>query len=263
MNRFDFRGTKKLIQFYLRHDWITRLIWLFTPAFLVMITVYSFDSMFASQQELNVFVDDSILNPTVSAIHGFILSKDIAGLVAWDIKTVLLIVIAIFNILAVSKIIRGEEESGRADLLNSSMVGRQSSFAASMALCFITNAIMGLLMFLSTQLCGLPHRGSLIISSLMTVGGCLFAYVGALTSQLASEKRTASGFGIGMMGLFYMLSFMNNLSADNNLSSYFTPFRWFFIVRPYAGIIQPSSSLLYALLCSLAASLYTCQADGM
>lgn len=235
MNRFDFRGTKKLIQFYLRHDWITRLIWLLTPALLVMTAASSYGSMFASQQELSAFVDDSILNPAVSAIHGFILSKDIAGIVAWNVKTVSLIVIAIFNILAMTKIIRGEEESGRADLLNSNMAGRQSLFASSMALCLITNIIMGILMLLSTQLCGLPLEGSLIISALMVVGGCLFASIGALTSQIANEKRTANSLGIGLMGLLYMLSFMNNLSADNNFSSYFTPFRWFFIVRPYEG----------------------------
>ena len=70
--------------------------------------------MFATQQELSAFVDESILNPAVAAIHGFILSKDIPSLVAWNIKTISLIVLGIFNILAMTKILRGEEESGRA-----------------------------------------------------------------------------------------------------------------------------------------------------
>lgn len=235
MKSLDFRGTEKLIRFYLRRGWITRVIWLLTPALLAMSAMASYGSMFASQQELNVFVDDNILNPVVAAIHGFILSKDIPGIVAWNIKTVSLVVIAIFNILAVSKIVRGEEESGRADLLESGMVGRQSLFAASMAISYGTNIVMGILLFLTMLIFGLPAGGSLTLSLLLAVGGCLFASIGAFTSQLASARRTAGSLGIGLMGLLYMMSFMNNLSADNNPFSYFTPFRWFFIVRPFEG----------------------------
>ncbi len=235
MNSLDFRGSRKLIRLYLRQGWVTRTFWLLTPALLVMSAMSSYGSMFATQQELNAFVDDSILNPVVAAIHGFILSKDIPGIVVWNIKTVSLIILAIFNILAVSKIIRGEEESGRADLLNSGMVGRQSLFAAAMIISCATNLLMGMLLFITMLLFGLPIGGSLAISLLLAVGGCLFASIGAVTSQLASARRTASSIGIGLMGVFYALSFMNNLSAGNNISSYFTPFRWFFIVRPFAG----------------------------
>jgi len=131
MNSLDFRGYRKLIRLYLRQDWITRVFWILVPALLVISGMSSYSSMFATQQELNAFVDDSILNPVVAAIHGFILSKDIPGIVVWNIKTVSLIILAIFNILAVSKIIRGEEESGRADLLNACMVGRQSLFGVN------------------------------------------------------------------------------------------------------------------------------------
>jgi ABC-2 type transport system permease protein len=235
MNALDFRGTGKLIRFYLRQGWITRSIWLIIPALLVISAMASYGSMFATQQELNAFVDSNILNPVVAAIHGFILSKDIPGIVVWNIKTISLIVIAIFNILAASKIIRGEEESFRADLLEAGMVGRQSLFAASLIISYVTNSLMGILLFLTMLMFGLPVGGSLAISLLIIVGGCLFASIGAFTSQLASARRTASSLGIGLMGVFYLLSFMNNLSADNNLSSYFTPFRWFFIVRPFAG----------------------------
>ncbi len=235
MNSLDFRGYRKLIRLYLRQDWITRVFWILAPALLVISGMSSYSSMFATQQELNAFVDDSILNPVVAAIHGFILSKDISGIVVWNIKTVSLIILAIFNILAVSKIIRGEEESGRADLLNACMVGRQSLFATAMIISCATNLLMGVMLFITMFMFKLPIGGSLTISLLLTVGGCLFASIGAVTSQLASVRRTASGIGIGLTGLFYALSFMNNLSAKNNISSYFTPFRWFFIVRPFAG----------------------------
>jgi len=235
MENLDFRGTGQLLRFYLRRGWIKRAFWLLAPAMLVMSAVSSYIPMFATQQELAAFVDESILNPAVAAIHGFILSKDIPGLVAWNIKTVSLIILGIFNILAMTKILRGEEESSRAEILMSGMVGRQAPFAASAILCLATNILMGLLTFATMLAYGLPAGGSLALCLLFVVGGCLFASLGAITSQLYSAKRMASGAAIGILGAFYAISFLNNLSADNNLASYFTPFRWFFIIRPFDG----------------------------
>lgn len=235
MENLDFRGTGQLLRFYLRRGWITRAFWLLTPAMLVMSAVSSYIPMFATQQELSAFVDESILNPAVAAIHGFILSKDIPGLVAWNIKTVSLIILGIFNILAMTKILRGEEESSRAEILMSGMVGRQAPFAASAILCLAANILMGLLTFATMLAYGLPAGGSLSLSLLFIVGGCLFASLGAIASQLYSAKRMASSMAIGVLGIFYAISFLNNLSADNNLASYFTPFRWFFIIRPFDG----------------------------
>ncbi len=60
MENLDFRGTGQLLRFYLRRGWITRAFWLLTPAMLVMSAVSSYGSMFASQQELSAFVDESI-----------------------------------------------------------------------------------------------------------------------------------------------------------------------------------------------------------
>jgi ABC-2 type transport system permease protein len=235
MNNLDFKGTGKLLQFYLRHGWIVRAFWLLSPALLVMSAVVSYNPMFATQQELNAFVDESILNPTVAAIHGFILSSDIPGLVAWNVKTVSLIMIGIFNILAVTKIIRGEEESNRADILMSGMVGRQATFAASAIVCLATNVLMGLLNFVTMLAYGLPAMGSLSLSLLFIVGGCLFAAIGTITSQIYIAKRTASSTAIGALGVFYIIAFLSNLGADNSPIGLFTPFRWFFLIRPFDG----------------------------
>lgn len=252
MGNLDFRGTGLLLRFYLRRGWVTRAFWLLTPALLAMSAVSSYIPMFATQQELSAFVDESILNPAVVAIHGFILSKDIPSLVAWNIKTISLIVLGIFNILAMTKILRGEEESGRAEILMSGMVGRQAPFAASGILCLATNVLMGLLTFATMLAFGLPAGGSLSLSLLFVVGGCLFASLGAITSQLYSAKRMASSAAIGILGAFYAISFLNNLSADNNLASYITPFRWFFIIRPFDG-----NHLGFLLVGVLAAAIFT------
>ena len=235
MESLDFRGTGQLLRFYLRHGWITRAFWLLTPTLLVLSGVSSYGSMFASQQELVAFVNESILNPAVAAIHGYILSVDIPGIIAWRVKMLSMIIVGIFNIFAMTKVIRGEEESSRAEMLMSGVVGRQAPLVASAIICVVLNIVMGLLMFATMTANGLPVGGSLSLSLLITVASCLFATLGAVASQLYSAKRMASNAAMGALGALYFISFFNNLSSDNNLTSYFSPFRWFFIIRPFAG----------------------------
>ena len=234
METFDFRGTGKLLLFYLKKGWIKRIIWLLTPALLALAGYQSYSTMFASNQELVAFVDESILNPVVAAIHGFILTKDIPGLVVWNIKTISLIVAGIFNILAMTQMTRGEEETGRTDILCSLVIGRQSQLAAASILCVGVNATMGLLLAFSMTALGMPFAGAVGMGLLITIGSSLFTALAALSSQLTASRRAASSLAIAFLGVFYTIAFFNNLTVDINISSYLTPFRWFFILRPYA-----------------------------
>lgn len=233
MKTLDFKGTGKLLRFYLKRGWVKRIIWLLTPALLAMSAYMSYSNMFTSSQELSGFVDESILNPVVAAIHGFILTKDIPGIVSWNIKTISLIVAAIINILTMTKMTRGEEESGRTDILYSTVIGRQAQLAAALIICLGLSLIMGLLLTLTMIAFGMDFSGSLGMGLLIAIGSSFFAVLAALTSQLTSSRRAASSIAMALMGGFYVISFFNNLIENINLSSYLTPFRWFFILRPF------------------------------
>lgn len=233
MKSLDFQGTGALLRLYLKKGWIKRSIWLLTPALLAMSAYSSYSNMFASAQELSGFVDENILNPVVAAIHGFILTKDIPGITSWNIKTVSLIVAAIFNILAMTKTTRGEEESGRTDVLCSCVIGRQAQLTAASIICLCVNLLMGILLTLTMAAVGMDFTGSLGMGLLITIGSSLFTAIAAVTSQLTSSRRAASSIAMTIFGGFYAISFFNNLTININVSSYFTPFRWFFILRPF------------------------------
>lgn len=170
MKTLDFKGTGKLLRFYLKKGWVKRSIWILTPALLAMSAYMSYSNMFTSSQELSGFVDESILNPVVAAIHGFILTKDIPGIVSWNIKTISLIVATIFNILTMTKMTRGEEESGRTDILYSTVIGRQAQLAAALIICLGLNFIMGLLLTLTMVGFGMNFSGSLGMGLLIAIG---------------------------------------------------------------------------------------------
>lgn len=57
-----------------------------------------------------------------------------------------------------------------------------------------------------------------------------------------------------------MISFLNNLSAENNISSFLTPFRWFFVVRPFAGDRIAFLLIPLALIAAVAAAAFALSA---
>ena len=125
------------------------------------VAVSSYIPMFATQQELSAFVE-SILNPAVAAIHGFILSKDIPSLVAWNIKTISLIVLGIFNILYDQNSSRRRKWPGRNTNVRH---GRTAS-----AICRIGHSMLSHQCFngtvdLATMLALTPGGGSFVISA--------------------------------------------------------------------------------------------------
>lgn len=233
MKTLDFKGTVTLLRFYLKKGWVKRIIWVFTPALLAISGYISYKNMFASPNELSAFVDENILNPVVVGIHGFILTKDIPGIVSWNIKTLSLIIVAIFNILNMTEMTRGEEESGRTDVLYSTSIGRQAQLGTALIICLGLNILMGLFLTLTMASFDMDFVGSLGVGILIAIGGSFFAVLAAVSSQLTSSRKTANSIALTLMGGFYVISFFNNLIESINLSSYLTPFRWFFILRPY------------------------------
>lgn len=234
MNNREFAGTGRLIRLALRQNKILRIIWLILPALIAVGTVASYSSMFPTQQQLIDFINESVSNPVVIGIHGHVLATTLAGLTAWKIKVQLLLFVGIINIIIVIKRTRGEEESGRCELLGSTVVGRQSHLASALIIAFGTNLIMGLLITLGLS-ASLPLPGSIAMGLMIALGGCLFAAMAGIAAQLADGVRAAGSIAFAAFTAMFVFSFLNNTNAESGSLLLFTPFSWFFAIHPFAG----------------------------
>lgn len=234
MNNREFVGTGRLIRLALRQNRILRIIWLILPALIAVGTIASYSSMFSTQQQLLDFINESVSNPVVIGMHGHVLAATLAGLTAWKIKVLILLIVGIINIIVVIKLTRSEEESGRFELLGSTVVGRQSHLASALIAAFGTDLIMGLLITLGLS-ASLPLPGSIAMGLMLALSGCLFATMAGIAAQLADGARAASSIAISAFAAMFIFSFLNNTNLESGSMLLFTPFSWFFAIRPFAG----------------------------
>jgi ABC-2 type transport system permease protein len=119
-----------------------------------------------------------------------------AGWLAWRALGFAVIVVAIWAAFITAGALRGEEESGRAELVLSQPPSRNRWFFSALTAVILEAGVVGLVNALAlTAICatkGLMTVGQCLASSLeLVVPAVLFAFVGALTSQLFTTTRAA------------------------------------------------------------------------
>jgi len=125
----------------------------------------------------------------------------VGGYSAWRVGGTLAIFAAVFGVLASVRALRTEEDSGRAELVLSSVVDRRRYLTVSLAAVGATALALGGAETAGLLAGGLPAGKSLLLA-LSTVSVLwVFVAVGAVISQLASTHRLALQLGGACVGL--------------------------------------------------------------
>jgi ABC-2 type transport system permease protein len=136
-------------------------------------------------------------------------------------------------ILTVIRHTRAEEESGRAELLDSTAVGRRAGLTAALLLVFGASVATGLIGTAGLLTTDVPAAGSLAFGLALAGSGLVFSAVAAVAAQLSTGARTARGIAFGALGLAFALRAVGD--ASSGVLSWFSPLGWSLQVRPYAG----------------------------
>jgi polyether ionophore transport system permease protein len=160
----------------------------------------------------------------------------VGGYVSWRVGGTMAVFAALFGLLGAVRAMRAEEDAGRAELVLVGVVSRRGAFVAQVAGIAAGAAALWLALFLAFIVGRLAVGGSaylaLTIASLIPV----FAGVGAVTSQLASTKRTATGLATGVLAIAFALRTVAAISSTGlGWLRWATPLGWAEELRPFAG----------------------------
>ena len=145
-----------------------------------------------------------------------------------------LLAAALMNILLVSRHTRVEEQSGRAELVRASAVGRNAPLTATLIVAAAANLVLALLLGAATTSFGYTTHGSLLFGAGVAVLGLLFAAVTALTVQVTEYSRTASGLAGAVLGAAYLVRAAGDMLTEHgSLLSWFSPLAWSQQTRPF------------------------------
>jgi ABC-2 type transport system permease protein len=238
-----FTGTMRLVRLALRRDRVTLPAWILGMAAFVAATTAMFEDSYARHPEL--LVPDTLIvveNPGMRVL-GLVTGPSVGGYAMHRDGLTLAVLAALMSTFAVVRHTRQSEELGREEMLGAGVVGRYASLGAAVVVALAANVVLAGLLGLGMIVAGQPVSGSLVAGTSIALVGVVFTGVAAVTAQLASTARGATGLAGAALGMSFLLAALGNMlgtvdSAALRVTSawpaWLSPIGWGQQMRPFA-----------------------------
>jgi ABC-2 type transport system permease protein len=228
-----FTGTLGMLRLYLRRDRIVLPLWVFLLS-VPLSTVYvgSIEKVYPDQAARAAFAASIMASPAQRALYGQIYNDSLGASGIWKAGMFHLL-IAVAVILTVIRHTRADEETGRAELIDSTAVGRYASLTAALLLSFGASVITGAIGVSGLLNTSVPPDGSLAFGAALAGSGLVFTAVAAVAAQLSPSARFARGAAFAALATAFTLRAVGD--AGSGTLSWLSPLGWSLQVRPYAG----------------------------
>ncbi len=218
-----------------RLTWRTPAIIALVMAGYVALEVTSYRTAYpdgVSPLQFEVFED----NPAVRMMNGVPHALDTAGgFTVWDGGWIMQIIVAVWAILATSRLLRGEEDLDRADLVLAAPVRATAVTAIALGVVVTEAAGIGLTAAVAMAAMGQAWLGSVLLGVGLAGVGATFAALTAVLSQLVEVRRRVVGVGTALLGLAYVLRMVGNSADTRAWVRWTTPMGWVDELRPFGG----------------------------
>ena len=186
--------------------------------------------------------------------------QTIAGYTVWKCSVFLAVVGAVWGLLTGTRLLRGEEDAGRYELLLAGQTTRRRATAQSLAGLGAGLAVLWMLTAVITVAVGRsPKVGiapgpALYFALALVAAAAMFLAAGALASQLAASRRQAATYCGAVLGACYALRMVADSATGLDWLRWTTPLGWIENLQPLTGP-RPLALLPIAALTALLAGL--------
>lgn len=215
-------------------------------AFYGAVEVVSYQSMYpdaASRARLAEAAEMEALRAFQGVPHGV---DTVGGFVVWDAGWFVSGIVAIWAMLVTTRLLRAEEDAGRADLVLATPVTPVRLMSAQLVVVGAGCLAFGLGFAAPMVLLGVGASGSLLFALGLAGVGWTSAGLAAVAAQTFDVRRKAVGVTSGVLGALFALRMVANSSDDRLWMLNLTPFGWLDRLEPFAG--ERWSALLPAVL---------------
>jgi ABC-2 type transport system permease protein len=201
-------GTRTLVRFMLRRDRVRLPAWAGGLGAFVAYVATAVPSVLETEQDLRdatTLYGDPVGRMLIGPGYGFD-APTYERFMANGYGLYMLVLTALMSILLVVRHTRGEEQTGRAELVRANVVGRHAALSATLVVAAITNlAVAGTVVLAMIAVGGYGATGSALLAAAVAAVGLAFAGVAALTVQLTEYSRAAAGMAGAVLGAAFVL----------------------------------------------------------
>ncbi len=203
-----------------------------TIALVVVVTIGSYTTSGLTASSLSSLGAD----PSIRALYGSPFDLSTAGgFTVWRAGQFLAIVAALWALLATTRILRGEEEAGRWDLLLTTPIAQDRLIVCHFGVLTAACGLQGVGVALAFVASGQPAPGSVLFGIGLALVALTFSTVGAVTSQLVGQRRKAAGLAGLLVGVAFLVRMIADASNGGGWLRWLTPFGWLEDLQPFGG----------------------------
>lgn len=180
-------------------------------------------------------------SPGTVVIAGPLFGADepsIGPVVANELTTMLLVVVAIISVLCAVRHTRADEEAGRTELVRAQVTARRAPAVAALVAVATLDLVVSATVVITLVGNDLPVADSSALGVSCLLTGFLFGAVAAVAAQLAPSARGASSLAMGVVGLAFAVRAVGDMLEPSTGSwlSWLSPFAWAQQIRAYADL---------------------------
>ncbi|WP_445166550.1 ABC transporter permease [Mycolicibacterium sp. Dal123E01] len=237
--RSSLAGIVALVRFALRRDRTRLTVW---------ISVLTLMMVYAPNAIKLAYPDDAQRLARVNLLKtpaGIMLGGPMFGgnetnlgvMMANELTLTLIVATSILSVLTVIRHTRAEEESGAAELVLSSIVGRHARTAAALVVIVLVNALLSVTMTIAMAASGFAVVDTAAMCLGITAVATVFGALAALSAQLWRQARTATGASMAALAAAVLVRGAGDV-IDNSGSalSWFSPIAWAQQMRPFVAL---------------------------
>ncbi|MGW0637796.1 ABC transporter permease [Nocardia salmonicida] len=227
----EFAGTGQMLRLYLRRDRVVAPLWSLLIGLMPALQIVSIKDIYTTGEQLDHFAATTAASPALVAMYGPVFSSALGSIGTWKAGA-MYAMIAIAAVLTVIRHTRVEEETGRAELVGATSIGRFAGLTGALLLTYGASAVAGIACAASLMTTDLPVAGSVAFGAALAASGVVWGAVAAVAAQVSTGARLARGIALGALGAAFAVRAVGD--AGNGVLSWFSPLGWCLQIRPFA-----------------------------
>ena len=210
-----------------RLSWRGAVIWSAVLAITLFAGAEAYRSAYRDETARRLLVATLGHSRALEVLYGPPLRLDtVGGFAAWRYGTAVYVVAGLWTLLTVTRLLRGEEEQGRAEPLLTGRVRSYQLLAAQLAAIGVGVAVLAFGTAIGCLAAGLPLAGSALYGAGCAGVAAVFAGLSAVASQLWDSRRRAAGVVGAVLGAAFILRAFGDGASHAHWLVWVSPIGW-------------------------------------
>ena len=219
-------GLGTMLRFGLRRERLALSCWVAALVVTVLSSISAIAGLYPTVLDRSQLAQSIALNPSFLALTGPVTATSIGGVTAWRIAVLAGVAVALMGTFTVIRRTRADEESGRAELVLSGVIGRDTLLTAALLVAWGATVLVGVLSALGGVANGLPAAGSLAMGAALAGPGLVFVAAAGVCAQIFENGRTATATAGGLLAASFALRAVGDLWSPGRWLSWLSPLGW-------------------------------------